>query len=53
MMPAITVIGPINGVYHLGYQTAGGFYSINEFVSKDLAALAAWKMTSDRQTGVM
>lgn len=56
-MHEITVIGPVNGLYHLGYHKPDElkFLSINEFVSQDLAWAMAWKMnrdnTRDQKTG--
>jgi hypothetical protein len=52
-MLQITVIGPVNGVYHLGYQASDSnvFYSINEFVSRELAEITAWRMNSARVMG--
>ena len=50
-MTTILVIGPCSdGLYHLGYQSAvsNTFYSINEFVNKDLAQAMADKMNRDR-----
>jgi hypothetical protein len=54
-MGCVTVIGPVKGVYHLGYQAEGSaiFYSINEFVSKELAEVTAWRMNSNRAKGIV
>lgn len=54
-MHQITVIGPIDGLYHLGYQVDGSriFYSINLFVSKELADITAWRMNTNRMKGIV
>lgn len=44
-METYTVIGPVGGVYHVGYYGPGGkFYSAHEFVSKDSAHITAHRM---------
>lgn len=54
-MSEILVIGPVNGVYHLGYQVVGSnkFYSLHQFISKALADLTAWRMNSNREKGIV
>lgn len=51
----IVVVGPIDGLYHLGYwdEDARTFYSIQTFTSKTLADLTAWRMNQERQKGTM
>lgn len=47
----IVVVGPVDGLYHLGYFRADNppsFYSMTQFVSKTLAETMAWKMGRDR-----
>lgn len=45
-MSEVSVIGPIKGFYYLGYHRGSKFYSIKEFVSKELAQAIALKMRS-------
>lgn len=48
-MDTVKVIGPIKGVYHLGFQSVDSlvFRSINEFVNRELAQAMANKMNYD------
>lgn len=50
-MNEFTVTGPIDGLYHVGYQSAisNTFYSISEFVSKELAHVTADRMNDERR----
>lgn len=49
-MHEISVIGPIDGFYHIGYyvEESNKFYSMSQFVSKSLAETMAWKLGQDR-----
>lgn len=44
----VTVIGPIDGLYHVGYQDANSpkFYSINSFASEALAHVTAERLNA-------
>jgi hypothetical protein len=45
----ITVIGPINGLYHLGYysQDKSKFFTYNTFICRELAIAAIGRVASD------
>lgn len=47
-MHTYTVIGPVGGVYHVGfYGPAGQFFSAHEFISEDLAHISAHRMNQN------
>ena len=47
-MEEICVLGPLGGLYYLGYHAGEKFLAINEFLNGSLALALAEKMNADR-----
>jgi hypothetical protein len=52
-MHSYTVIGPIKGIYHVGFYWAGGkFFSVHEFTNEGLAHVTAQRMNQNLAFGM-